>query len=789
MVEGNEKIEQLLLLNHPIPYKGLSVLESAKKILDGQYKDVLENESLMSEAMEGEDFEKVISSSNLSTNELESLFLTGIAALLYFVQNNWTGPFQEGENDVFHSFREIASRKLLLSDQLNENSSKPELLYLSKIIFKHFKIQSIYPTSKWWLFRANYLHQMILDEASAILFAETENIVKEVKELPILCESALSTIFNIEVVLFYLCYRRIQSSETYLDQAQSVAKLQLELSGALGKRTKYQQQDKAQLYLTTSVGKDLFSYRKCELLPKVINLSDELRLEKIEFTEEKEMNELGSIEEAIVMAKFFQLQSSQPKDELIHEELLPYLEIIIDNSVNWPLKMSALHQRCVLESNHKRTVERAMAQVEYLIEQLNSPRTPVSYKMDLFFTSGMKPVWYFRQNLADLMLNLGMIKGALDIYLNLSLWEDVIVCYTILEMKAKAAEIIKQELSKKETVKLWCLLGDATQDVQNYEIAWKLSGEKSSRAQRHWGLFYYSKQNYAEAIPHLKLSVELNNIQENVWVRLGFAALQVEDWKLAASAYRKYCSLEQSSFEVWNNLAKAYIKLGDKARAWHSLQDAVKCNFDKWEVWDNLMVVSLDLGNFSEVIRCYHRILDLKGSHVDAEILSILSKAIIDELHDSDGNSSRKYLSKALELFGRITATLSTNSDVWRLYAELTLLKNNELDNQKAIQYLQRAYRAAVSNPRWFKTVESASEVMDTCARLSQATISCLNGCSTTQKRTVLGSAKLSLQSVIKKMNDPMWKDHAEIVKKSSCVEEQLHLILEELQKLEAAGD
>lgn len=51
---------------------------------------------------------------------------------------------------------------------------------------------------------------------------------------------------------------------------------------------------------------------------------------------------------------------------------------------------------------------------------------------------------------------------------------------------------------------------------------------------------------YAEAVPHLKLAVELNNIQEGVWFRLGYAALQIEDWNLAAIAYRRYCSLEPS---------------------------------------------------------------------------------------------------------------------------------------------------------------------------------------------------------------------------------------------------
>lgn len=82
------------------------------------------------------------------------------------------------------------------------------------------------------------------------------------------------------------------------------------------------------------------------------------------------------------------------------------------------------------------------------------------------------------------------------------------------------------------------------------------------------------------------------------------------------------------------------------------------------------------------------------------QILSILVRAIINETKDAEKNSSRKYLSKTLELFGRITANTTTDPDIWRLYAELTLLKNNDIDNQKAAQYMQRAYRAAVANPR-----------------------------------------------------------------------------------------
>ena len=143
--------------------------------------------------------------------------------------------------------------------------------------------------------------------------------------------------------------------------------------------------------------------------------------------------------------------------------------------------ISSLYEGSILESSHKITVERSHSQIEYLIDQINSKKVPVSYRLDTFFASGMKPIWVLKQNLAKLMLNIGMVKAALVLFIKLSLWEDVIVCYNILELKHKAVEIIQQELAKKPSIKLWCLLGDATQEFEHYKKAWKFSVEKKSQ--------------------------------------------------------------------------------------------------------------------------------------------------------------------------------------------------------------------------------------------------------------------------------------------------------------------
>ncbi|CAL7943542.1 unnamed protein product [Xylocopa violacea] len=780
----NKEIEILLLINS-VENEGLPLC--VQNVLKGHYEDVINTElssNLIEELSDINDFSKSVYSSIEKTNTHDSWLCTGIASLLYFIQCNWTGPQIENSIEQLKINEENVFKDLSLHDECNINVKRAELLYFSKIIFSNEILQNTYESCMWWLFRTNLLHQLILNESSGVLYDETEHLIEKISNSYMLKENLYcETLFCIEAAQFYFYYRRIQNSEKYIQLAQEKAKLSLSLEGALGKRTKYQEEDKAQLFLRINLEKDKFPSRSCENVPKSVDLNDEIRLEHIQFSENIENIQLGAVEEAIVLAKHVQLQLSQPKDKLTDEEIIPYLTVVVSNTRNWSLKVASLYYRCLLESKDKRTVERSMMQMEYLINELRRTKVSVTNRMDLFFASSLKPIWVLEQMWAQLMLSLGLVKGALDVFLKLKLWEEVIDCYNILELKHKAAEIIRQEISKKPSVQLWCLLGDATQDPNHYETAWKLSNERSSRAQKHWGFFYFAKKNYEEAIPHLKLSVELNNIQENVWLRLGFASLQTEDWKLAVIAYKRYCALEQSTFEAWNNLAKAYIKLGDKVKAWKSLQDAIKCNYDRWQIWDNLMVVSIDLGHFSEVIRCYHRILDLKNHHLDVLVLDILTNAVLNNVNDSDGHTAQKLLPKILELFGRISSFIPNNPDIWRMYGQLTALKKTDIDNDKAVHYLQQAHRIAVSDPKWFLHEESVEKILQLCCTLTEIHLQYASNCELKKKKSLLASAKLSLQGVVKKVKDQEWNNE----RINFClekVEKHLHTVITELEQI-----
>ena len=109
---------------------------------------------------------------------------------------------------------------------------------------------------------------------------------------------------------------------------------------------------------------------------------------------------------------------------------------------------------------------------------------------------------------------------------------------------------------------------------------------------------------------------------------------------------------------MWNNLSNAYIKMGQKARAWKVLQEAVKCDYDNWKVWDNIMVVSTDLAHFSDVIKAYHRVLDLKERHVDVDVLRILASAIAEDLPDNGDQPSSRYVDVPVSVRSALSSNL-----------------------------------------------------------------------------------------------------------------------------------
>ena len=378
-----------------------------------------------------------------------------------------------------------------------------------------------------------------------------------------------------------------------------------------------------------------------EHLPVDLKLDDDTRLEKIQFADSRyeQLLHLNALQQCVLMARFCLKRRAVPAaDELTFEELQPHLTPVLSHPVTWSVYTAALLYRCQLECQNSRSVERARAQLETILENIHVPSGGIELRMRHIHSSRLPPIWEVERSLASILMSLGATKAAVERYLKLERWDEVIACYNLLQMRHKAAEVIRERMKVGETARLWCQLGDATDDLECYHKALAMSkNNKNARAFKSLGLHYYFCKDYVRAVDYFEQSLAVSRFQLDVWLRLGYAALELESWAVGARAYRAYTSLESDNFEAWNNLAKCYIKLGQKERAWRVLHEAVRCDYDNWKVWDNLMAIATDLAVFEDTLRAYNRILDLKQTHMDGEVLAIQVRVVTEGIPDSIG--------------------------------------------------------------------------------------------------------------------------------------------------------
>ncbi|KAJ1331826.1 tetratricopeptide repeat protein 27 [Microdochium nivale] len=168
------------------------------------------------------------------------------------------------------------------------------------------------------------------------------------------------------------------------------------LSGALGKRTRFQENNISQLVVLAKSRDEGGSEAEAateETAPSALALNDDTLLEQIKFSEEKVVDLDSTSESAlpaqlrglspenqpkllpedqiILLAEATLRDSFSPADSLTSQEVLPFaVRVVEDKSTNWQIYTQALLVRSRIELARSRTVERGVLQMQAVVDQV-----------------------------------------------------------------------------------------------------------------------------------------------------------------------------------------------------------------------------------------------------------------------------------------------------------------------------------------------------------------------------------------------------------------------------------
>ncbi|KAI0412013.1 hypothetical protein F5X98DRAFT_30449 [Xylaria grammica] len=165
------------------------------------------------------------------------------------------------------------------------------------------------------------------------------------------------------------------------------------LSGALGKRTRFQENSFSQLVVLAKSlqlsSESVEGDEVKEAAPSALPLNDDTLLEQIQFNSDEspssesalpvqlreirpdDQPKLSAVDQIILLTEATLRDTFSPSDSLTLEEILPYaVRVIDDKSVNWQIYTQALLVRSRIELNRSRTVERGVLQMQAVADQV-----------------------------------------------------------------------------------------------------------------------------------------------------------------------------------------------------------------------------------------------------------------------------------------------------------------------------------------------------------------------------------------------------------------------------------
>lgn len=402
---------------------------------------------------------------------------------------------------------------------------------------------------------------------------------------------------------------------------------------------------------------------------------------------------LHAIDQAVLLSLCLDVANSNPADGLTSEEMFPYLHRVLELPNNWMIHSTALLERSWLEYEKRRTADRAMLQMQALLDQHTTKLTMTqnSYKMIEeaspiqdrieFIYSLVYPAQYeLKRDLAYKYLQSQVFVSALNMFQELELWDEVVKCYQLLQKPYRAEMVVREQIKKLgETPYMLTALGDLTSDEDCYERAWRLSNGRFARyyfwvlyytyfwiiiliyhrAKRTLGHMCFTSERFEQAIVHFDAALNVQPLVANAWYMRGLCCMRLDRYDDAIMSFTRCVQQDGEIGEAWGNIGAVHYHREDYSRALPALKEALKHKANNFRILQNLVLVTIQLHLYAESCLYMTMIVDIR--HTSKQLspmipeLQLLCRGIL-ELE----TPSEMLISKYEALLNKVSNAYST---------------------------------------------------------------------------------------------------------------------------------
>jgi tetratricopeptide (TPR) repeat protein len=659
--------------------KGISELSDVvTSYLEGDFKPILRNPtsqtlfSRLSEAISLPRAQQDAALQTLDFNDKGSAILvliSGLAAFNSFLQANVTGPPLD-LSDVFSTGIELRERclKSLEVDGVSVYQHIPhvELFCLARLVFKVFfprLTQNEVFDCKWMRLRINAFHQRLLSGLSygrlvnsSLLQSVIKKDLKGLESEIFGKEGSFGTEARVQFLLEKAQIHIMQGLDIKAKEDVKMAKeasgFNYALSGALGKRTKFQQNDISQLVVfaksresiensaesLSGALKDSSLATEDQRGPKALELNDDTLLESIEYakpTSDKVENsallpeladlqpdqqpQLNPLDQITLLTEATIKDIYSPLDMLNSEEILPYaVRVLSDKPTNWQIYTQALLVRSRIESHRSRTQERSVLQLQVIVDQIiadtqeppssekngipeirvtqflprakASESAPVPERLRYIYQLSSPTRWEIETELAFAWSSAGSLVTALEIFKRLKMWAEVALCHHSVGQEDKARQVVRRQL----------YYSSKGPEMDVYDI------DVDAVATETW-----SGSIRTPPPPH----------SPRLWCILG-------DLENDPSCWERAWEISNHRFaRAQRTLGEYYSKQGELEKAREAYMKATIINRQNNETWSRLGDIDLATGNWEGAVLAFQQSIMIDDT--DAKTYSNLGSALL----------------------------------------------------------------------------------------------------------------------------------------------------------------